>query len=173
VPTEEGEVLLGYARCILGLSAEARDALLNPGAGAVVRLGVPEDLAGRTLTDLLSGFARAHSNIRLDITSGWSAELRRLLDGGDLDLALVKRDMGDGRCLARWPERLVWVASRGMDAAADPLPLAPFPPGCIYRRRAVEASGRRWRVGQQITGALQPTSQQEAVRRRTGRRRYP
>ena len=158
VPTDEGEILLGYARRLLDLSSQARAALLNPGAVAVVRLGVPEDFSSRRLTGLLSGFPRTHAGLRLDTTSGWSAELCRLLEGGDLDLALIKRDVDEGRCLGRWPERLLWVAGRDADIAVDPLPLALFPQGCIYRRRAVdavEALGRRWRVayvGQGLAG---------------------
>ncbi len=150
---------MGHARRLLGLSAEARDALLSPGALAVARLGVPQDFAGRKLTDLRSGFAQTHPGIRFDTTSGWSAELRRLLDVNDLDLALVKHDVDDGRRLARSVAQTArWVAGRGMDAVADPLPLALFPKGCIYRRRAVdavEASGRSWRmtyVGQGLAG---------------------
>ncbi len=158
VPTEDGEVLLGYARRLLAISAEARAALNDSGHRAVVRLGVPEDFAGRPLTDLLSGFARSCPHIRLDTTSGWSAALRRALDADDLDLSLVKRDVDDSRCLARWPERLTWVCGRTADLAADPLPLALFPQGCIYRHRAVEAVeslSRRWRVayvGQGLAG---------------------
>ena len=70
----------------------------------------------------------------------------------------MKRDIDGSPCLARWPERLAWVAGRTADAATDPLPLALFPRGCIYRSRAleaVEASGRRWRVafvGQGLAG---------------------
>lgn len=157
VLTDEGELLIGYARRLLGISAEARDALASPGRAAVVRLGVPEDFAGRKLTDLLSGFARHCPRIRLDTTSAWSAELRRLLAAGELDLALVKRDAGDGRSLARWPEQLVWVAGRDADIDADPLPLALFPPGCIYRDRtiaALEALGRRWRVAYSSQGLI-------------------
>ncbi len=157
-PTEDGEVLLGYARRLLAISAEARAALQDPGSRAVVRLGVPEDFAGRALTDLLAGFAARCPGIRLDTTSAWSAALRRALDTDDLDLALVKRDSDGGRCLARWPERLAWVAGPSADLAADPLPLALFPQGCIYRQRAIEAiegMGRRWRVafvGQGLAG---------------------
>lgn len=147
--TEEGEVLLGYARRLLAIAAEARGALRAPGLRPVLRLGVPEDFAGRRLSDLLSGFARACPELRLDTTSGWSVELRRLLDAGDLDLALIKREADAGRCLARWPERLAWVSGRDADLGADPVPLALFPQGCIYRSRAIaalEAQGRRWRV---------------------------
>ncbi len=156
--TEDGELLLGYARRLLAISAEARAALTDPGHRAVVRLGVPEDFAGRPLIDLLSGFARSCPHIRLDTTSGWSTALRRALDADDLDLSLVKRDVDGSGCLARWPERLTWVAGGTADLAADPLPLALFPQGCIYRRRAVEAIeslGRRWRlayVGQGLAG---------------------
>lgn len=157
VLTAEGEVLLGYARRLLEISAQAREALLNPVVASVVRLGVPEDFAGRKLTDLLSGFARHSPHIRLDTTSAWSTGLRQMLQAGELDLSLVKRDAGDGRCLARWPERLVWVAGPQADAAADPLPLALFPPGCIYRQRtldALQALGRRWWVAYSSQGLV-------------------
>lgn len=144
VPTGEGEILLGHARRLLGLAAEAQDALLSP--GAVARLGVPEGFAVLKLTDLRSGFVRTHPGIRFDTTSGWSAELLWLLDVGDL--ALIKHDVDDGRRLTRAVARTArGVAGRGMDAAADPLPLALFPKGCFCRCRAVgavEASGRSW-----------------------------
>jgi DNA-binding transcriptional LysR family regulator len=154
--TEEGELLLGYARRILAISAEARETLRNP-APKTVRLGVPEDFAGRRLIDLLTGFAESAPQIRLDTVSGWSVELRRLLDSGEVDLALVKREPGDGPCLARWDERLVWVASGMRRLPDDPIPLAVFPPGCIYRARAmraIEAAGRQWRVSYTSQGLM-------------------
>src|SRR3954463_2320521 len=109
--TEEGEVLLGYARRLLSISAEAEKALRHPAAPKTVRLGVPEDFAGRRLIDLLSGFSKASPHLRLDTVSGWSTELRRLLEAGEIDLALIKREPKDGACLASWTEELVWVES--------------------------------------------------------------
>ena len=156
--TDQGEIFLGYARRLISLSKDAREAMRRPNATAIVRLGVPEDFAVGKLTSLLSGFACEFPQIRLDTTSAWTGELRRLLDEGELDLSLIKRDAGEGRCLARWPERLAWVAGRGFDPAGDPVPLALFPQGCIYRRRAVETIetlGRSWRVayvGQGLAG---------------------
>ena len=133
--TEEGEVLLGYARRLLSISAEAEAALRQPAAPKTVRLGVPEDFAGRRLIDLLSGFSRASPHLRLDTVSGWSFELRRLLDNGEIDLALIKREPGDAPCLGRWPETLVWVAGPSGELDADPVPLAMFPQGCFRLRR--------------------------------------
>ena len=157
MPTEEGEVLLTYARRLLAIAAEARDVLARPEPMAVVRLGVPEDFAGRRLTDLLAGFARQHPHIRLDMTSGLSADLQSAVDAGEIDLALVKRDPGAGRSLAHWPDRLVWVAGKDADLSQDPVPLAVFPQRCLYRARAIHAlerAGRRWRIAYASQGLI-------------------
>lgn len=147
--TEDGELLLGYARRLLAIEEEARDMLSRPAAVSVVRLGIPEDFAARRLTKLLSGFTRAYPNIRLDTNSGLSVELSGQLDAGELDLALIKREPGDGPCLACWPEPLVWVAGPDFLVDAEQVQLAVFPHGCMYRARAIhalETEGRRWRV---------------------------
>ena len=47
--TPEGETLLGYARRILELHAEAHDALNGDALTGQVRLGVPDDYAARYL----------------------------------------------------------------------------------------------------------------------------
>lgn len=155
VPTDEGEILLGYARRLLSIAAEAEDVLLRPALTSVVRLGVPEDFSGRRLTDLLSGFAHVHPHIRLDTASGLSADLKSSLEAGELDLALVKREPAEGPCLASWPERLVWVAGREAKVQVDPVALAVFPHRCLYRARAIhalEAAGRRWHVAYASAG---------------------
>ncbi|PSH65256.1 LysR family transcriptional regulator [Phyllobacterium sophorae] len=156
--TEEGELLLSYARRILSVSAEANEALgRSVPLPKTVRLGVPEDFAGRRMIDLLSGFAQTSPHTRLDTISGWSFELRRLLQAGEIDLALVKREPGDGTCIARWEEQLVWVGTRLLSASIDPVPLAVFPAGCIYRERAIraiESGGRRWRIAYSSQGLM-------------------
>lgn len=148
--TEEGELLMSYARRILSVSAEANEALgRSVPLPKTVRLGVPEDFAGQRMIGLLSGFAQTSPHIRLDTISGWSFELKRLLQTGEIDLALVKREPGDGACIARWEEQVVWVGDRLLSGSFDPVPLAVFPAGCIYRERAtraIERSGRRWRI---------------------------
>lgn len=155
--TEEGELLLSYARRLLATAAEAMEAMRTPTAPRTVRLGVPEDFAGRRLIELLSDFSAASPRIRLDTVSGWSSELRRLLEAGEIDLALIKREPGDGACLASWPEKLVWVESAGRPVSADPVALAVFPVGCIYRERAIraiETQGRRWRIAYSSQGLM-------------------
>jgi DNA-binding transcriptional LysR family regulator len=150
-PTEEGERLVSYARRILALEQEAREVVTRPASEGVVRLGVPEDFAAYRLTELLSDFIRSRPGLRLDVRSALSAQTRRALERGELDLALFKREVGEGGGLASWPERLHWVTSKQhpIDYRRDPLPLVAGDQGCLYRNRmihALETAGRAWHV---------------------------
>jgi DNA-binding transcriptional LysR family regulator len=150
-PTEEGERLLSYARRILALAEEARDVVSRPSGDGVVRLGLPEDFAAYRLTEMLSEFAGTSPGVRLYVRCGKSAQMRRALERGELDLALFKRDMEETGGIAAWPERLQWATSRRrpVDIRRDPLPLAVFEQGCLYRNRAIhalETAGRAWHI---------------------------
>jgi DNA-binding transcriptional LysR family regulator len=151
IPTAEGERLLSYARRLLALAQEARDVVAQPSPDGVVRLGIPEDFGAYRLTRMLSKFARSRPTLRLDVRSELSVKLAADLERGDLDLALLKRETGTNGGLGAWPERLHWVTSRShpLDARRDPVALAVFPQGCLYRNRAIhalEAAGRAWHI---------------------------
>jgi DNA-binding transcriptional LysR family regulator len=159
VPTESGERLATYARRLLAMAQEAEEALAQPAALPPVRIGVPEDFDALRMSTILSGFTALHPDARLETVSGMSTDLRRRLDAGEIDMALVKREPGSGECIASWPERLVWVTgAQGWRREAGSVPLALFPEGCIYRLRAtrsLEITGRTWRVAfgsQSLTG---------------------
>src|SRR5215468_209831 len=150
-PTEQGERLVSYARRLLALEQEARDVVARPESEGVVRLGLPEDFAAYRLTELLSDFARSRPGLRLDVRCGLSANSRRALERGELDLALFKRNAGEGGGIAAWPERLHWITSRAhpIDFRRDPLPLVMQEQGCLYRERmihAAEAAARAWHM---------------------------
>ena len=150
-PTEEGERLLTYARRILALAQEAQDVVARPVVDGVVRLGLPEDFAAYRLVELLSDYVRGRPTLRLDVRSGLSATLQILLDRGELDVALVKRNVGQSGGAMAWPERLQWVTSRKhpIDLTRDPVPIAVAEQGCLYRNRlihALESAGRTWHV---------------------------
>ncbi|MBN9584415.1 MAG: LysR family transcriptional regulator [Afipia sp. 62-7] len=150
-PTDDGERLLSYARRILTLAEEARDVLARPTTDGAVRLGIPEDFAAYRLTQLLGSFARSRPGLRLDVRADQSKYLRRDLERGDIDLALIKRDAGEKGGIAVWPERVHWVTSKKnpIDTKAQSLPLVFFGAGCLYRTRAIhaiEAAGRNWHM---------------------------
>jgi DNA-binding transcriptional LysR family regulator len=150
-PTEEGERLLSYARRILALAEEARDVVVRPASDGVVRLGIPEDFAANRLNKVLSKFVRSRPALRLDVRCDLSVKLHSDLERGELDLALMKRDAGGSGAIAVWPEILHWVTSRShpLDPYHNPVRLAVFPQGCLYRNRAIhalEAAGRAWHI---------------------------
>jgi DNA-binding transcriptional LysR family regulator len=150
-PTEAGERLLSYARRLLSLAEEARDVVSRPGNEGAVRLGIPEDFAAYRLAKLLATFSRTRPGLRLDVRADQSTYLRRDLERGELDLALIKRDAGEKGGIGVWPERTHWVASKShpIDAKIGSVPLIGFPTGCLYRARAIhalESAGRSWHM---------------------------
>lgn len=150
-PTEQGELLATYARRLLALAQEAEEALGSAGSALLsLRIGVPEDFDARRISGLLSGFVARQPGLRLETISGMSSELQRRLAGGELDIALVKRVPGEGGpCVAAWPETLVWAGAGQVLPADEPIPLALFPQGCVYRQRALaglDQARRRWRI---------------------------
>lgn len=147
--TEEGERLLTYARRIIALNEEAHDALTGAWRDGVLRLGMPEDFAVPTVA-LLAAFSREQPHLRLDVTSGLSADLRSAYEREELDLILVKQRRGQPPRAAR-PESLLWLDSLAHPAIGrSPVSLAMFPLGGLYREelcQALDELGLRWRVG--------------------------
>ena len=150
-PTEEGERLLSYARRILALWQEARDVVARPAGDGVVRLGIPEDFAAYRLTELLSDFVRARPGLRLDVRCGREHPAASGARARRTRSRPVQARLRGGGGIKAWPERLHWVTSHRhpIDFDRDPLPLAVFEQGCLYRNRmihAAEAAGRAWHI---------------------------
>jgi DNA-binding transcriptional LysR family regulator len=148
--TDYGEQYLAYARRILELEEEARTVLKAHQKIAFIRVGIPEDFAEFKLPALLRDFAIRQADMRLEIVSAPSFELRTRLDEGRLDLAIVKEEDLRKGGLCYWKEDLHWVAKANSNVQGErPVPLIVFPQGCPYRNRAsaaLEASGMSWRV---------------------------
>ncbi len=150
VPTDAGQALLGHARHLLALNEQILDVMAGAAVTAVVRLGIPEDFVASRVTQVLADFSRRHPRGKLEITSGLCADLLARYDRGELDLILVKQRRHDRAAVACRPETLAWIDSaRHPGFGADPVPLVTFPPRGLYREdiiRAVEATGRHWRI---------------------------
>ncbi|GFE76999.1 LysR family transcriptional regulator [Novosphingobium sp. TCA1] len=149
-PTAMGERLLGHARRILQLDAEAQSLLKDPAGTAAISIGVPEDLATRSMAQGLARFAASNSRIRLDVVTGLSRDLASRYRQGEFDIVVVKEDQPAPDCRASFPEPLGWFAApEGAVEMCDPLPLVTFPVGGLYREtmfRELEAAGLRWYV---------------------------
>ncbi|WP_457390745.1 LysR family transcriptional regulator [Roseateles sp. P5_E1] len=147
--THEGQTLLGYARRILDLQAEAQAALREDDVSGVVRLGVPDDYARRYLTPVLKRFAPRHGGVEIQLDCEQSTSLIPRVARGDLDLALVSRDHARRGTLL-FHEPMVWVGSPQFEIwRRDPLPIAVYEEASLGRRSAINAlalQGRPYKI---------------------------
>lgn len=147
--TPDGQTLLGYARRMLDLQAEAQGALGDEPLTGRVRLGVPDDYAAKYLTPVLRRFAPRHSGVEIELDCEQSTSLIPRVASGELDLALISRD--HPRCGSLlFHEPMVWVGSPQFELwRRDPLPIAVYEDTSLARRSAIKAlaqQGRRYRV---------------------------
>lgn len=154
--TNDGELLLQYARKLLALSNEALGTFKTDEIFGTVRFGIPDDYASAFLLPVLKHFTRHHPNVRLKIRNDISQNLFTGLENGELDLALVtQRSTDSGGEILRC-DALHWVAAEDYCLEPDaPLPLALYPHGCGYRRHilnALSSAQREYEIAFECTG---------------------
>ncbi len=138
--TEDGRELLRHATRLLdaihGLNRHLSPSVIK----GVVRFGIPEAVLGNQLPPLLAQFRRLFPRIRLEVTVDMSLDLRRAVDAGKLDLAVIMdaEPIEQGQLLRT--EQLQWVASDSFQRrSGEPLPLALHPPPCVNRTAILNA----------------------------------
>jgi DNA-binding transcriptional LysR family regulator len=144
-----GEGLIGYARRILHLGDEAIQRLRQHEIAGRVRLGVMDDYGTLVLPPVLKSFSTAYPGIELQMETGLtSGMIGRVGRSYDVVLAMHARGTKSGVLLRR--EQALWAGVDGMSPhELDPLPVALYPPGCLFRQWAIEAldrARRRWRL---------------------------
>jgi len=150
VLTPDGELLLGYARTIMGLQDEVKARLAAPKLNGQVIIGTPDLYAAYLLPSVLSEFGGAYPNIEVELRCALSSRCMASLQRNEIDLALVTGmpAFKEGDLVAQEP--LVWVGSnRRALHEENPVPLALLPPGNIFRDLALtglEKIGRKWRI---------------------------
>lgn len=147
--TPDGQQLLGYARRMLDLQAEAQATLQGEAISGQVRLGVPDDYASKYLTPVLKRFAPRHGGVEIQLDCEQSTSLIPRVASGDLDLALVSRDHAR-RGMLLFHEPMVWVGSPQFEVwRRTPLPIAVYEAASLGRRSALHAlaqQGRPYKV---------------------------
>lgn len=147
--TADGQVLLGYARRLLDLHADAQSAFHGAELAGRVRLGVPDDYAAKYLTPALKRFAPRHGAVEIELDCEQSTSLIPRVEQGELDLALISRDHSRRGTLL-FHEPMVWVGSPQFDVwRRDPLPIATYESTSLARRCAIHSlalQGRDYRV---------------------------
>ena len=148
--TEDGEVVLHYAKTLLRIHDEMLMRLSSIPIEGHVILGTPDLYAAYLLPPILARFRHAFPRIQVELRCSLSTPLLSLVRQGDVDIALVTRMRGFTGGQVIHQEQLIWVVSDQFEPhRSDPVPLAVLPPGNIFRDHAIEAlerSGRRWRI---------------------------
>ena len=144
-----GEGLLGYARRILSLNAEAIGRVRAHGTDGRVRLGVMDDYGTMIVPPLLKEFIASYPLIHVEMETGLTSTMTdRLGEAYDLVIAMHPEGRGEGELLRT--EQAVWAASAAHRVEAlDPLPVALYPQGCLFRSWAMQAldeANRPWRL---------------------------
>jgi DNA-binding transcriptional LysR family regulator len=150
VLTGAGEVLLSYARRILGLNDEAQQAIRRSHVSGEVKFGASQDFGESWLPPVLAQFRKGHPSVGLEIRVDGGTKLVAAVDAGEIDLALA---LGLGErpnaiCIGHLP--LVWIAHRDFTWEPDgKLPLALFTSPCRFRTKGIselDAAGIRWEI---------------------------
>ncbi|MBR1161286.1 LysR substrate-binding domain-containing protein [Bradyrhizobium elkanii] len=144
-----GEGLLGYARRILSLNAEAIGRVREHGTDGRVRLGVMDDYGTMIVPPLLRDFIASYPLIHVEMETGLTSTMTdRLGEAYDLVIAMHPEGRGEGELLRT--EQAVWAASAAHRVEElDPLPVALYPQGCLFRSwamRALDEANRPWRL---------------------------
>ncbi|KWH42366.1 LysR substrate-binding domain-containing protein [Burkholderia stagnalis] len=142
--TEQGTLLLGYARAMLNLSDEARACLGGPGVDAAgpLRIGASDDFACGWLPDILRRFDARHRGLALELVVDVPGNLVDAFDAGRFDLVIGSRCEHDDRGLSLGGEPLAWAFARHEPVPDGALPLACIPEPCPFRAAALTALAR-------------------------------
>jgi DNA-binding transcriptional LysR family regulator len=143
VPTQDGEMLLTYARRMIALRDEAWAAVVRPDVTGRVVIGVPDDYATSLFPPILKKFSATYPKVEIQVVGLPSVALEPMLKDGTVDLVCATRVKGlHGEFLRHEP--MVWAAAPG---ATDiwrerPLPIAVFLPGSVAREKAIRSLER-------------------------------
>lgn len=152
--TEQGHILLEYARRLIALNDEALGSLRSDDVTGRVRIGANNFYATTVLPPLLASFCKSHPEVQIEMHTGVAADMnQRLGHTFDLVINVHPAGAGPGHLLRR--EQLHWVASAtDSPHLRDPLPLALLPHGALTRAYAIAAlgkTGRAWHLAQETT----------------------
>ena len=147
--TPSGERLFGQAERILAMNEEIWATMTSPGFEGHIRLGVPHDIIGTFMPPILRDFIKTWPRVDVSLDCSSTANLRRALDQGEIDLTLTTEATISERSELLLADRLVWVGAPGGTAyQRAPLPVSLGDENCAFRAAAVKAlagAGRDWR----------------------------
>lgn len=148
--TADGEAMADFARTIIAANEQAVDYFTGSRLRGRLRFGVTDDVALTQVPNVLRDFRKLYPGINLALTVAQGPALRRRVESGHLDIALVKSEPGEGPGRLVRRDRLVWAAAAGTEIKPGaPVPLIVYQAPSLSRTlavRALDAVGIGYRV---------------------------
>lgn len=143
--TGSGDRFLPYAERILKIHDEAISAFSDRGLHGSIIFGCPEDYLIAFMPTLLKSFGAMHVAVEIKVVAAPTVQLRELLQGQQIDLALVSTpNLTDSNDIVR-SEALVWVGSKrtlALHDFGDTVPLALSASNTMDHKAACDAMNR-------------------------------
>jgi DNA-binding transcriptional LysR family regulator len=139
--TSGGASFLARAQHLLA----AHDAAVAPldGPAAHVFIAMSDHTLGASFHLLLAQLRAAlPSGSSVSLRLGLSSEMRKLFDEGEVDLAIIRRDNGEGDGEVLGEDPVQWWAASDYSVTGHPLPLVVLPEPCGVRMAAIKALER-------------------------------
>ncbi len=137
--TDDGLKLASYARRIMKLHDEALGVMAAEGESRPLLLGCPDDYVTGVLPQLLSEIQDQLPGMQVQVRTGTSAQLRELIDRGELDMTILTRrpETEEGYLLLQ--DKGVWVApASGFIDSDSKIRLVLVEPDCKFHSTAVD-----------------------------------
>ena len=156
--SNEGKVLVQYAKELLDLEEKARNEISGDNPIGTLQLGTLESTAASRLPPLLAQFHKNHPTVRIELHTGTTDSLVERVADGEIDAAFVadfahrQQDLLQGQTV--FEENLVLATPMTHDNIKSPRDIQTdtiiaFPKGCAYRRRIfawIGGEGHPWQT---------------------------
>ncbi len=149
--TDSGVALGPYARQILRLNDDIVAHYANESLSGWIRVGLPTDFSNAFLLGAITRFAVSHPDVRIEVESLLSRDLRKELAADRLDLAVGIAPTQDEAYLVNSAEITpIWGVAEGFRwEPRTALPLVRHPDPCEYAdrmRNALRAARKSWKT---------------------------
>jgi DNA-binding transcriptional LysR family regulator len=138
--TEDGVLLLDYARRLLSIHDEACASLVGTKVTGEIRLGAPDDASETILPLLLRRFSMMFPEVRVVIHIARSAFLMQFMKQGEIDMAISTRDDTSHPRLRIRTAPTVWLSAADFKLVRnEPVPLVLHDDPSLFRTIALQA----------------------------------
>jgi len=139
VLTYQGKSLVAYARRLLNLHDEAFNQFMPNRAAKNIIIGCPDDYSTSLLPKLMAVLHQHNPTLHISIITANSGELRRMMDKGEIDLALLTRLPQSNEGILIHQTKGAWLSNDTETFNQRPLPLVLVEPSCKFHSSVIDA----------------------------------